>query len=356
MKITLLMLITIISVSLSAQITIDQSDMSQIGDVINRKSDTMTVLPGPGPSGANQTWVMNAVSQYVIDENTSVMSVASTPNGASFSSSNIAMTSDNSNYFYFNSNALSLSSQGLAGDLFNNGSTITAPLNPDMLLHNFPRNYGDNFSDNYLLDITVNGSIISPFISQIHFKRTSTVKDSTDGWGNIITPVGTYNTLRVKRVEFSTDSIWIQAIFPPTWSLYSVNVDTSISYQWLGKHSKLAVAEMSFDTLGVPSIFKWTTIAPNSGAGITEENNLGLSIYPNPATQTIQIDMDEQAMDEKIWRLFDHFGSLVHEETFSPFLSKKEINVQSFSAGIYSWELISEKNKSFQRGKITIIK
>jgi hypothetical protein len=35
------------------QITIDQSDMPSVGDYIPRRSDTMTVLPGPGGSGPN---------------------------------------------------------------------------------------------------------------------------------------------------------------------------------------------------------------------------------------------------------------------------------------------------------------
>ncbi|MFM7387418.1 MAG: hypothetical protein ACKO5L_04600, partial [Bacteroidota bacterium] len=63
--------------TLSAQITLDQNDMPSVGDNIPRKSDTMTVLPGPGGSGPNQTWNFTATSNYVITENTSVVSVAS---------------------------------------------------------------------------------------------------------------------------------------------------------------------------------------------------------------------------------------------------------------------------------------
>ena len=112
MKHTLLFTLSLPLISLWGQITIDQSDMPSVGDYIPRKSDTMTVLPGPGGSGPNQSWNFTALSNYVISENTNVVSVGSTPNGNQFGNSNMAMTNDNASYLYFNSNAQSFSTQG----------------------------------------------------------------------------------------------------------------------------------------------------------------------------------------------------------------------------------------------------
>jgi hypothetical protein len=355
MKQRLLLSLIFFTGTISAQITIDQGDMPSIGDNIPRKSDTMSIHTGPGGSGPNQTWNFTATSLSVINENTSIVSVASTPNANQFSSSNLAMTNDNASYLYFNKSAQSFTTQGFSGDLLGTG-IINAVFNPALTLHQFPRTFGSTFTDTYGINVTIPGASINPLINQINYRRSSVVKDTTDAWGQLTTPFGTYDVLRVHSMEIFTDSILALPIFPPAWQLVSVTIDTTHSYSWLGKGGKLAIAEMSFDSLGVPKIFKWTEL-PGLGVGITAQNHLGLSIYPNPASEVIQIEINEHtSLDENVWHLYDHLGSLVHEETFSPFLTKKEINVQSFSAGIYSWELRSEKNKSFQRGKIAIIR
>ena len=287
MKQLLLLLLVIFTGGLSAQIIIDQGDMPSIGDNIPRKSDTMTVHPGPGGSGANQTWNFVATSAFVINENTSIVSVASTLNGNQFSSSNMAMTSDNASYLYFNNSAQSFTTQGFAGDLLGTG-VINVNFASALTLHQFPRTYGSTFTDTYGLNVTVPGASFNPLISQINFRRISNVVDETDGWGQITTPFGTYNVLRVKRTEIFTDSIFALPIFPPTWQLVSTNTDTTQNYSWFAKDGKLAVAEMSFDSLGVPKIFKWTEL-PGLGVGLEEENNI-LSISPNPFADVIIIE------------------------------------------------------------------
>ena len=229
MKQLLILSIALTSQSLWGQISLDQSDMPSVGDYIPRKSDTMTVLPGPGGSGPNQVWNFTTLSSYVITENTSVVSVASTPNGNQFGNSNMAMTNDNASYLYFNKNAQSFSTQGFSGDLLGTG-VINAVFNPDLTLHQFPRTFGSIFSDTYVIDVTVPGASINPLLSQINFKRTSVVHDTTDAWGQLTTPHGTYDVLRIHTMEVFSDSIWAQPIFPPTWNLVSTSIDTTHSY------------------------------------------------------------------------------------------------------------------------------
>ena len=246
-----------LSGSLCAQITIDETDMPSIGDNIPRKSDTMTIHPGPGGSGPNQTWNFSGISSFVINENTSVVSVASTPSAAQFSSSNMAMTMDNASYLYLNKSAQSFSTHGFSGDLLGTG-VINAVFAPALTLHQFPRTFGSTFTDTYGINVTIPGASISPLISQINYRRSSVVKDTTDSWGQLTTPFGTYDVIRVHSIDIHSDSILALPFFPPIWQLVSVTTDTTHSYSWLGKGGKLAIAEMSFDSLGAPKIFKWT--------------------------------------------------------------------------------------------------
>jgi hypothetical protein len=303
--------------------------MPSVGDNIPRKSDTMTVLPGPGGSGPNQTWNFTATSNYVITENTSVVSVASTPNGNQFGNSNMAMTNDNASYLYFNKSAQSFTTQGFSGDLLGTG-VINAVFNPDLTLHQFPRSFGSSFNDTYVIDVIVPGAAINPLVSQIRFKRSSIVHDTTDAWGQITTPHGTYDVLRIHTTDTYTDSVWALPIFPPTWSLVSTSSDVSNSYSWVGKGGKLAIAEMSFDTLGVPKIFKWTEL-PGIGVGVSENISI-TNAYPNPVQQNLTLCVTD-AYIYTPFRLEDAIGREVLVGT----IESKEftLSLEGLSPGLY---------------------
>jgi len=311
-------------IAISAQISIDVTDMSQIGDVITRKADTLTVLTGPGNSGANQTWNFTQLSTYVIDEVTQVMNPSEAPNGSNFPSANLAMTNDNINYLYFDQNANQMVTLGFAGDLLGNGTPIVAPFTSGLLVHNFPRTFGSNFSDNYIIDITLDGSAISPLVSQIRFKRSALILDSTDAWGQLTTPVATYNSLRAKRIEHAVDSIWIKAVFPPTWTLFQVNLDTTISYQWFANQGKLAIAELTYDTLGVPKKYTWFHSAPIGN--LTEMNTVNeFNLYPNPVSDELTLSFNDALIGNTITTsIIDETGRIIDEKV--AILSTKELN------------------------------
>ena len=338
MKLLLLLPIAFVSPLLWGQISIDQTDMPSVGDYIPRKSDTMTVLPGPGGSGPNQVWNFTTLSNYVITENTTVVSVASTPNGNQFGSSNMAMTNDNASYLYFNKNAQSFSTQGLSGDLLGTG-VINAVFNPDLTLHQFPRTFGSSFSDTYGINVTVPGQAINPLLSQINFKRTSLVHDTTDAWGQLTTPYGTYDVLRIHTMEVLSDSIWAQPLFPPTWTLVSTSTDTTHSYSWVGKGGKLAIAEMSFDTLGLPKIFKWTEL-PGIGVGLEETSLSKISIYPNPCSNQVCI----QNFNPEEISVFNLYGQKVAVEKMA-MPSGTLLTLEALVKGVYFIETTKDQVK-----------
>ena len=152
------------------------------------------------------------------------------------------------------------------------------------------------------------------------------VKDTTDAWGQITTPFGTFDALRIHTMEIFSDSVWAQPLFPPTWSLVSSSSDTTHSYAWVGKGGKLAIAEMSFDTLGAPKIFKWTEL-PGIGVGINE-NFLEMKVYPNPFNEILRIS----GVTNETPKIFDLAG---REKQIEFILEENEIliNTASLSPG-----------------------
>ncbi len=331
-----------------SQITIEHTDMPQVGDVISRKADTMTMITGPGNAGANQVWNFTQLSNYIIDEITSVVSPSSTSYGSSFPTANIAMTNDNSSYLFFEQNTTMQNVVGLAGDVLGNGTPITAPMVGGDLIHNFPRTYGSNFSDTYTIDVTVNGSSINPAISQVRFKRVGLAKDSTDAWGQITTPVGTYNSLRVKRTDFTTDSIWVQPVFPPTWSLYQTTKDTAKTFQWLAKGGKLAIAELSLDSIGTPKKFTWSLIAPVSEINEISSNNF-FDLSPNPVNNEINLRIDENNGEEATLTISDESGRIIKTENFQIQKAQHKIDCSSLESGVYFIQITSNRNQEVKK-------
>lgn len=332
-----------------SQISIDVSDMPQVGDVINRKADTMTVLSGPGNSGANQTWNFTQTSNYIIDENTSVVAPSSTPYGSSFSAANLAMTNDNASYLYFTQNASSQVAIGLAGDILGTGTPINAPMTGGDLIHNFPRTYGSNFADSYTVDVTVDASSINAALSQIRFKRVVNALDSTDAWGQLTTPVGTYNSLRVERIEHSTDSIWVKPVFPPTWTLYQTTKDTTVTYQWYAKGGKLAVAEMAFDSLGAPKKFTWSLVAPVTGLNELTSNTV-FDLYPNPAQNEIHLSFNESELGELAnLLLVDQSGREINSEVFHVNDLHHTVDCSKLTNGVYFIQVKTGKSQAVSR-------
>lgn len=365
MKKLLLFSLSIFSYSAFAQISIDLTDMAVVGDVINRKADTLTPITGPGPAGANQTWTMTTISSnptYILNENTSAVTVASTPYAAQFSNSNIALTNDNVSFVYLNQNSTTMTTQGGAGDLLMLGNTIVAPLNPDLTLHHFPRTYNSTFTDNYAVDVTINGSVISPLVSQVRYKRVATVTDVTDGWGSITTPAGTYNdVLRVKRSDHGKDTIWILPTigFPPTWSVFSTKNDTSFSYQWLGKEMKLAVAELNYDSLDQPKTFKWTLTPPPGTVGVAANSGAANStLFPVPANEYVSLRLgNEFEAGEYFFTVYDVTGKmLMQEKVYATANSTYNFSVQHLPQGFYSWQFIDRNNLHKAAGKLSVVR
>jgi len=266
--------------SLNAQITFEYDDLVVPGDVVERYVDTIPVF-GPGGNGASQVWDFSAA---VPDETvvTTVSTPATTPYANSFTGSNVAMTNDGVNFLYFSSTPATLFATGAAGDFLNDGQQLVVPFAPSLTGHQFPRNYSDTFSDTYAFEVIASGAAFS--VNSVRLRHRGSVRDTTDAYGQITTPVGTYDALRVKTTDFTTDTIWIRLFSFAPWTFAQALADTTLSYSWLAKETKLAVAEMTFDSLGAPARFTYSSVPPSITTGIADPGSAAPTIHPVPAS------------------------------------------------------------------------
>lgn len=342
--------------SVSAQISYVFSDLPVNGDLITRYRDTMTVY-GPGPSGANQQWNFPSPVQHEV-VTTSVIAPSSTPHASQFTSSNMAMTNDNSAYLFFSNSQSAMIATGTAGDLLQNGTNVTVPFSNTLKVHNLPRTYNDNFNDSYYFEAIANNIpiVILGIPTTVHSARLrhhGHVYDTTDGYGQITTPIGTYECLRVKKVDYTVDSVWTKLFSFSPWTYQSTlgGRDTITGYSWLAKETKLAVAELSFDSLGAPKVFTWSSIPPLA-TGITEAEDNGLRIYPQPASGSFTIQTTSGS-DYRVAELHSMDGRKVRSMALQG-RDRNEMGTEGLVPGLYMLRLLPSNGEEAVSRKVLV--
>lgn len=271
--------------NMKAQITLENTDVTDIGDVITRHIDTIPSY-GPGNEGAGQLWDF---SSAVIEDTavTYVSAVSSTPYSSTFGSSSYAMHGIDPSYLYFTETAQQFITDGAAGDLLGTGEILEVPFSDPLILHQFPRDFGDTHNDTYGFQAEADGASFGVYA--IRLTHTGHVYDTTDAYGTLVTPFGTYDALRVKTVDFTTDVIETKlASFLP-WIEFSTEIDTAVSYSWHAKEEMLAIAEMNFDSIGNPRQFVFSTVPPVNTVAVSKNEQDELTIYPQPASEVLFI-------------------------------------------------------------------
>jgi len=318
-----------------AQISLLSTDLTSIGDQITRYNDTIPTY-GPGNSGANQTWDFSlAIAHTTVV--TSVVSVSSTPYNSTFSGSDYAMTNDASSYLFFEHNASQLLTTGAAGDLLSTGEIIVTPFTNDLILHNFPREYDDNFNDTYGFQATADGSSFTPPFYRVRLTHSGITYDTTDAYGTLITPIGTYNALRVKTTTISESFVETQASqFLPFWLPLTTIYDTSVVYSWHAKEEMLAIADLTFDSIGNPNQFTYSSVPPVVTVGIADAGDVAnIRLYPQPASDQLFISGLNQNGNHRA-EIFSMDGKMIRNEV----LRGNSLDVNDLKSGMYILRII----------------
>lgn len=258
-----------------AQITILSTDIPSAPDTLRNAVDTLPVGIAPGPKGANQTWnFANAVQD--ITETVYHRVPSQTPYSADFPTATNAITADNSNYGYFQKTSSAFTCQGLAGPLLGAGTTpVSVQFNPTFDLFRFPTNYNNNFTGNYGFQETASGSSVGQPVDQVRLTYTATYWDTIDGWGTVITPLGSYQALRQKRREISYTHVEFKLLSFSPWATAEEIRDTVITYTWLAKETLGQVAAITFNDAGAVNRFTYSLTPPAPVANFSWANPSG---------------------------------------------------------------------------------
>lgn len=341
-----------------SQITITDSDMPVPGDTVRySEADPMSIAGYDfSLTGQNYSWDFSGLMHVRQDVDTFVTVLSTSPfyypsflpisnvaqKGPDLS---IALFNLNRVYDFYRRNSNVFAEVGFAATF--SGIPLTTVYSSPDTLYKLPLNFGDRDSSYY--DYTFNIPML--FSSYNNTKRINEV----DGWGTLITPYGSFQTIRLKSKVISRDSIIVDSLplpLPPVTNEY-------VEYKWLANVFKSPVLVATVRTLGLTTVRYIDEYKPVIGVDEIDKhlgysNYGGVKVFPNPSSDFIKVSVKKDINNKTLSiELYDLTGRSV----ISGFLTNAENNsvldVSGVNPGLYQL-VVLEKNSIIGCKKIII--
>lgn len=214
-------------------------------------------------------------------------------------------------------------------------------------VYRFPVNYGNIDSCDAAYSLSIPGV---GFIGQDRHRV-----NYVDGWGTLITPLDTYQVVRVRSVLDQTDTISLDTT---NQTGFSIPRPTEIQYKWLAPGMKIPVLEIDcqviFNAEVVTGIIYQDTLRDSlfqvSVADLNPNAPL-VSVYPNPASETVNVFYQQKGTGPMEFIVTDLAGKIVVSETVKSPNSTglKQISLVDLNAGIYFISVVSESGTTVSK-------
>lgn len=328
-----------------SQITLLDSDMGSIGDVHYMGTDTNVVGISIGTAGTNQTWDLSQVVTSTIDT-IEFLDPVSTPAGANFPTATLCVFENSTEtYNYLRVTTSVLDVVGVAADPFGLGTPTPVNLNPTRKILTFPMNYGDSFLDTSLVDLTIPFTQFPGFDSA-RYKSMVNTEIQADGWGDLVLSSGTFQTLRVKEISRSIDSVWGYSGFLG-WILFDNSDVTDSSFTWWDKVRGFALASATVDS----SLQEVTYVDPSPISGLNELELMEEAIaFPVPSTGWVHFRFPGVIEGELY--VYDSQGRVVATRDLKG--SDLQIDLGDQSPGVYFYRILDENSGKLAKGKLIL--
>lgn len=309
MKYTLLLVSSLLSFTISAQITITSAAFPAVGDTLRTATDNLPTNITITPPGGNQTWIYTSLMSGFTQEQV-VHAAGEGTFHAAFPDAEIMINAANNGENYYNVTNNRFELIGFGGqDPLGQGIEVVTRFNPPLVERHATLHFIDNFN--------TNGALLFPFATDdipgnifdnlpispdsLRVRVAITRNDLVDAWGKITIPGGMYDVLREKRVEIRETRLDAKISFLP-WqditdiALQYLNIpqlgkDTIIRYYFLSNEAKepIAVVTMNADESAVTSVEYKSNNLTNP---VQDPSNFkqGIYAYPNPAMVNVRLE------------------------------------------------------------------
>jgi len=307
-----------------APIVVDEGDMPSAGDQPRHSIADTLIVVDPKPTGANHIWdFSNLTPQY--QEVDSFIGRNDLPFTLRFS---VPSSADMAQYIRTSADSLPLGGLSFSGgyQVYDKSSTDFNDLgqatllngllpvffekDPVDVIYRFPLNFGDTDSvfSIGILDLQI------PTIGSIYMQQDRIRESEVDGWGTLTTPYGTFDVLRVRSEIMGEDSIMFDTLFN-----FKVPAIPQVEYKWIAKGMDVPVLQINVTALGgtevVTQVIYQDSLRPEVPTlGLEDKlDPLVVQVYPNPATEHLQIQIPDLRGQTAQIRLFDLQGRLVSQ-------------------------------------------
>jgi len=161
---------------------------------------------------------------------------------------------------------------------------------------------------------------------------------SIDGWGTVTTPYGTFDALRISSYSEIHDSLYYEA--------YGVGFPmdrTETEYKWYAHGYSIPVLQVILRD-GMSASSTVTYIDSLRNLSLSELQNVNISIHPNPASDAVYIDVNENHFPLDMV-IFDVAG----REVLSREIGDNRIDVSGLPKGVYSISLTGSGIRAVSR-------
>ena len=249
---------------------------------------------------------------------------------------------------YFKSSSSSFRQVGITFD-FPQLLPVSAPIifSAADYIYRFPVDYGDIDSCDASYSFNIPGV---GFIGQDRH-RVNVV----DGWGTLITPLDTYQVVRMRTVLDITDTVSFDT---SNQTGYAIPRPTEIQYKWLAPGMKIPVLEIDcqllFNGEVVTNIQYQDTLHDSlwQVSVLNQDPNSPLvTVYPNPANETVNVFYQQNQSGDVSFIMTDLSGKVVLSgmDKNANSTGIKQFNVSTLPAGIYLISVITETGKSVSK-------
>jgi len=334
--------IALASMNISAQITVEDTDLMNVGDIIYNGYDT---VPAPsislGNAGPNQTWDFSAlkVQEYDITE---FIDPAGTPFEADHPSANLCID-DNGEYIYIDKNGQGLSLVGF-DDLPYPQFILPLPLTYGLNIIVGPTVIMDStFANPGFIDNSLAPAIsLNPLHNQIDSLKIlieSSAEFNVDAYGDVIIPIGTFDALRVKTDDKTTTDYFAYcsdtilgngAWYPMPATIFPSEVEMTSSYAWWTNDPLIKFALVQIDVDSVGGIDAVDFMHFPSPSSVNDLSTNKFNIYPIPATTNLNVEAKNNEFTSL--ELVDLTGKLILKKEFTKSIS---LDVLQIAKGMY---------------------
>jgi hypothetical protein len=335
MKKILSAFVVLLSGTLSAQITITSTDMPSLGDTVRLSTTFDQWSIDPTLTGSNYTWDFS----YLVPQSQSFdtfKSVTSTPFAYQYFFNNQIQYPDHkANYavrgedfgvpgyfemtevynFYKNNND-QYKHVGFGAKM--NGIPMSVRNIPIDTIYQFPLTDPGAYTSFSSYELEVPGTF--------YYRQRKWVTAETDGYGTVITPLGSFQAVRVKLLIDIEDSIYVDGF----GFGFTTNRPQETQYHWLANGESVPVLQINEINGNITTIiYKDLPASFNDVNEETSENNFQL--FPNPASDFITISSAD--LNGRI-EIFGYDGKLIRTYDVNN-TSSKMLYTGDLPSGIY---------------------